>query len=366
MRKIVLAFLIIMASVSFGFAASLKISELTETQTLTDDDLFLVSTYSGGSYTSQYIKKNYLVTSLGITNNAATMTVIDTTDASAYVALFDSATGNLAIKTDTKITFDATTGILTATGFAGPITGAVTGNASTATALAANPTDCGENAVATAIDASGNLTCSYSIGTNIQAFNDDLTTLAGGGTAGCIWGEKSDGSGIECKTTLNIRLDDSAAQFNDATDATKTMQLELGSITTGTNRTLTVPDASGTIALVKTEKLAVFNIPGTSDDNTVIDAYVPVASTITGAVITTSGAACSAVVDIWADTYANFPATVADTITASAKPTLSTAQAAKPNISTWTTAIAADSVLRANLDSSDCAGNIQVTIYGTK
>jgi hypothetical protein len=126
--------------------------------------------------------------------------------------------------------------------------------------------------------------------TILQPLNDDLTTLSSGGTANCIWGEKSDSSGIECKTTLNLQLDDSAAQFKDATDATKTMQIELGSITTETKRTLTVPDASGTIALVKTEKLAVFNIPGTSDDNTVIDAYVPVSSTITGAVITTTGA----------------------------------------------------------------------------
>jgi hypothetical protein len=178
MRKIVLAFLIIIVSVSFGFAASLKVSELTETQTLTDDDLFLVSTYSGGSYTSQYIKKNYLVTTLGITNNAATMTVIDTTDASTYVALFDSATGDLAIKTDTKITFDATTGILTASGFIGPLTGAVTGNAGTATALAANPTDCSEGELATAIDASGNLTCGKAIGTDVQAYDSALTSLS--------------------------------------------------------------------------------------------------------------------------------------------------------------------------------------------
>src|SRR5690606_31919691 len=37
----------------------------------------------------------------------------------------------------------------------------------------------------------------------------------------------------------------------------------------------------------------------------------------------------SIVLDIWKDTYANFPPTVADTITASAKPTLSAAQKAQ-------------------------------------
>lgn len=41
----------------------------------------------------------------------------------------------------------------------GNVTGSVTGNSSTATALAANPTDCGSNTYATTIDANGNLTC---------------------------------------------------------------------------------------------------------------------------------------------------------------------------------------------------------------
>lgn len=43
---------------------------------------------------------------------------------------------------------------------AGTITAALTGNASTATALAANPSDCAAGTKATGIDASGNLTCS--------------------------------------------------------------------------------------------------------------------------------------------------------------------------------------------------------------
>lgn len=43
---------------------------------------------------------------------------------------------------------------------AGSITAALLGNATTSTALAANPTDCGAGTKAVAIDASGNLTCS--------------------------------------------------------------------------------------------------------------------------------------------------------------------------------------------------------------
>jgi hypothetical protein len=64
-----------------------------------------------------------------------------------------------------------------------PPTVNITGNAATATALASNPTDCGANTVATAIDASGNLTCSQSIGT-IATQNADNATITGGNVTG--------------------------------------------------------------------------------------------------------------------------------------------------------------------------------------
>jgi hypothetical protein len=47
---------------------------------------------------------------------ASTVVVIDGTDTSSFVALFDSATGSLAIKTDASITYNAGTGTLTVTG----------------------------------------------------------------------------------------------------------------------------------------------------------------------------------------------------------------------------------------------------------
>ncbi len=58
------------------------------------------------------------------------ITVADTTDTTCSVALFESATGDLAPKTDGGATYNAGTGVLTATGFAGPLTGNVTGDAS--------------------------------------------------------------------------------------------------------------------------------------------------------------------------------------------------------------------------------------------
>ena len=69
-------------------------------------------------------------TSVASATLAATVTVIDSTDTSSFVALFDSATGDLAAKTDAGLAYNSGTGTLTATAFAGPITGNVTGNAS--------------------------------------------------------------------------------------------------------------------------------------------------------------------------------------------------------------------------------------------
>lgn len=79
---------------------------------------------------------------------------------------------------------------------------------------------------------------------------------------------------------------------------------------------------------------------------------VPVACTITKARLL-ADVSGSIVVDIWKDSYANFPPTVADTITASAKPTLSSAQKSEDSTLTgWTTSLAAGDVLEINVDSA--------------
>jgi hypothetical protein len=64
----------------------------------------------------------------GSTANAASVTVVDSNSATCKVALFESATGNLAAKTDAGLTYDATTATLSATTFVGALTGAASGN----------------------------------------------------------------------------------------------------------------------------------------------------------------------------------------------------------------------------------------------
>jgi len=93
---------------------------------------------------------------------------------------------------------------------------------------------------------------------------------------------------------------------------------------------------------------------------------VGVACTIIAATLLSSDAAVtsgSIVVDIWKDTYANYPPTVADTITASAKPTLSSATKSRDTTLTgWTTAIAAGDILAFNVDSASTVTKVSVLL----
>lgn len=81
------------------------------------------------------------------------------------------------------------------------------------------------------------------------------------------------------------------------------------------------------------------------------DMTIPFACTLTGVTLLADQSG-SCVVDIWKDTYANYPPTISDTITASALPTISSAVKAQDNtLSGWTTSVSAGDILRFNLNS---------------
>jgi hypothetical protein len=104
-------------------------------------------------------------------------------------------------------------------------------------------------------------------------------------------------------------------------------------------------------------------IPDTTTGAKKLYLKVPFALTITSweLVADVSG---SLVVDIWKDSYANYPPTVADTITASAKPTLSAAQKnASSTLTGWTTSLASGDYLEINVDSVTTVTNATLTIF---
>ena len=131
----------------------------------------------------------------------ATITVADTTDTTSFVALFESATGDLAPKTDAGITYNAGTGTLTATAFVGPITGNVTGNASGTAATVTGGTQA-------SITAAANLVTVGTIGTGVwqgtavaqtyiaaQAINESKLQVSNGPTDGYLLTARSGNAG---------------------------------------------------------------------------------------------------------------------------------------------------------------------------
>jgi len=131
-------------------------------------------------------------------------------------------------------------------------------------------------------------------------------------------------------------------------------------ITTGTVAAARLPTRTGAIGLILDG--------GGSVLTTGIKGFVevPFACTITAATLLSSDAAVtsgSVVVDVWKDVYANYPPTVADTITASAKPTLSSATKSKDTTLTgWTTSIAAGDVIGFKVDSVALLTRVTLTL----
>lgn len=131
---------------------------------------------------------------------------------------------------------------------------------------------------------------------------------------------------------------------------------------------LRVKDAGITVAKLataaKTSAIKGFIDGGGSTITTGVKGYVrvPFACTITKATAL-ADASGSIVVDIWKDTYANFPPVDADSITASAPVTISSAQKSQDTTLTgWTTSLAAGDVLGFNVDSATTIAFVEIEL----
>lgn len=142
-------------------------------------------------------------------------------------------------------------------------------------------------------------------------------------------------------------------------------KLATGAIPTG----LTIADAN-VVATADIKLGAIeFVIDGGGDAITTGikgDLEVPFDCTITQATALADQSG-SIVVDVWKDTYANFPPTNDDSITASAPVTISTATKSQDGTLTgWTTSVSAGDIIRFNVDSITTCTRVLISLKYVK
>jgi len=135
---------------------------------------------------------------------------------------------------------------------------------------------------------------------------------------------------------------------------------------TGTPANKLLKDDGTWVAITKSAAGFSIDNAGTELPTGVIgDIIIPFACTITGVTLLADQSG-SVVVDIWKDTYANAAPTVADTITAAAIPTITTAEKSQDlTITGWTTAVAEGDVLRFNINSVTTITRLTIHLHLT-
>jgi hypothetical protein len=93
---------------------------------------------------------------------------------------------------------------------------------------------------------------------------------------------------------------------------------------------------------------------------------IPYNCTITGWVLL-ADVSGSIVIDVWKDTYGNYPPTLADSIAGSEKPTLSSAIKNQDlSLTTWSTSVTAGDTIAFNVDSVSTVQRVHLIINTTR
>jgi len=215
----------------------------------------------------------------------------------------------------------------------------------TSVALAGNPTTTTQSAGnnSTRIATTAYVDAAAAASTVADGDKGDITVSS----SGTVW--TVDGDAITYAKMQNVSAGSKVLGRGDSGSG-DVQEITLGSNLTITGTTLSATGGASTTTQAIT---CVFNGGGSVIGTGIhADLYIPFAATITAAHLLADNSG-SMVVDIWKDTYANYPPTASpDSITASAKPTLSGAiKSEDTTLTGWTTSISAGDTLRFNVDS---------------
>lgn len=311
--------------------------------------------------------------SSGIMRVATTTGVITSLTDSAGIA------ANISDESGTGVMAFTTSPVFTTPNI-GSATGSVSGNAGTATALAANGANASAGNAILGVDASGAAEGAFDVivPTEIDASSEIAAIVADEtGTGLLVFGT--------APTLLTADIKNGATSagylsiYEDSDDGSNYTRIQAQAQAGNVTYTLPAADGaanarlktngSGTLAWQAEVSTLSFVIDGGGSAITTGvkgDLEIPFACTINQAT-TLADQSGSIVVDIWKDSYANYPPTDADSITASAPPTISSATKAQDaTLTGWTTAVAAGDTIRYNVDSATTVTRVVVSLKCTK
>jgi hypothetical protein len=244
---------------------------------------------------------------------------------------------------------------------------------------------------------SANIQFSGSAANTIRLQVEDSGSIAFYGNGGSLFGITDSLSGslmsvndISGLPILEVFSDDRVVM---GTFNRNTLVVTGSRVGVGKNTPLAALDVSGSVLITGSLTMNSGGITGSLLGTATTSSYTPISSSIIyvvdggGSVITTgvkgdlvipfactiqewtllADAVGSVVVDIWKDSYANYPPTSADAITGSAAVSLSSADKNQSSTLTgWTTAIAPNDVLRFNVSSVATITRLTITLDVTR
>jgi hypothetical protein len=208
-----------------------------------------VDTLNGSTGSTITVPSGQTLNIVGSLTGAISPTIADeSSDTTCFPLFSTAATGNLAPKSGSNLTFNSSTGLLTATLFAGALTGNVTGTASIATTVTVSDNESTNeaNVILFAAGAAGSGNLGVEADGNMT-YNPSTGIITATGFAGALTGNVTGTADVATVATTVTITDNESTNENNAIIFTAGGDVDGGNIGLESDGTLTYNPSTGLV-----------------------------------------------------------------------------------------------------------------------